>query len=128
MNLEPLNDKTILLFAMTNYSNPQCGDIEEFHEDLNRIKYIKRLLGRFEKKGILKERLILNHIIIMGNVFTPIGTTRMLFLKIEKELHSALKTFLLFLNYLPENTYDVPEVDLRDIPIDLRIMEVLRSV
>ena len=128
MNLEPLNDKTILLFAMKHYSNPQCGDIEEFHEDLNRIKYIKRLLGRFEKKGILKERLILNHIIIMGNVFTPIGATRMLFLKLEEELHSGLKTFLLFLNYLPENEYEVPEVKIKDIPIDLRIMEVLRSV
>ena len=128
MKLEPLDENTFLLFAMKQYDNPQCKDIEEFHEDLNRIKYIKRLLGRFHKKNVLKERLILNHIIIMANVFSPVGTSRMLFYKIEDELHSSLKTFLLFLNYLPENTSRIPEIELKDIPVDLRIMDALRNV
>ena len=128
MKQEPLDEKTIILFAMKQYDNPQCKSIEEFYEDLNRIKYIKRLLGRYKKKGILKERLLLNHIIVMGNVFSPLGTTRMLFYKLEEELHSYLKTFLLYLNYLPEEIHEVPEIDLRDIPVELRIMEVLRRI
>ena len=128
MKQEPLDQNTILLFAMKQYNNPQCTNIDEFHEDLNRIKYIKRLLGRYNKKGILKERLLLNHIIVMGNVFSPIGTTRMLFYKLEEELYSYIKTFLLYLNYLPEDIHEIPEVDLRDIPIELRIMEVLRRI
>jgi len=122
-----LTEKSLPVFAMRHYTNPQCSDMEEFYEDMNRIKYIKRLLGRFEKKGVLKERLILNHMIIMGNVFSPKGATRMLFFKIEEQLHSALKTFLLYLNYLPENAEEIPEVSLKDIPVDLRILEVLRK-
>ena len=123
-----LNEKTFMLYLMQNYDNPQCEGIEEFNEDINRIKYIKRLLGRFEKKGTLKERLILNHIIILGNVFGAKATCRILFHKIETELHPYLKSFLLFLNYLPEMEYEIPEVELRKIPVDFRIIKRLKEI
>jgi len=122
-----LNEKNFLLYVMRHYSNPQCEGIEEFQEDISRIKYIKRLLGRFDKKGVLKERLILNHIIILGNVFGPIPTCRMLFYKIEENLHSYLKSFLLFLEYLPELSHEIPEADIEKIPVDIRIVKRLKE-
>ena len=73
--------------------------MDEFNEDLNRIKYIKRLLRKYIKTGILRERLILNHLIILQNVFGPTVTSRILFFKVDKELYSELKTFLIYLNY-----------------------------
>ena len=123
-----IDDKNFMLYLMKNYDNPQCQGVEEFNEDINRVKYIKRLLGRFDKKGILKERLILNHIIILGNVFGPIATCRILFFKIEDRLHPYLKAFLLFLNYLPEMEEEVPEVDLKNIPVDFRIIKKLKDI
>ena len=124
---KPLDDKVFLLFAMKNYTNSSGGE-EEFYEDLSRVRYVKRLLGRYEKKKVLKERLILNHIIILGNVFGPIPASRILFYKIEKELHSYLKTFLLFLDYLPEEKGFVPEADIEMIPIELNIAKKLREI
>ena len=126
-DIDPLNDKTFLLFAMKHYSNSSNTE-EEFYEDISRIRYIKRLLGRYETKNVLKERLILNHIIILGNVFGPLNTSRILFYKLEKKLHSYLKTFLLFLNYLPENNQEIPEVDINEIPVELNIVKVLRKI
>ena len=123
-----LSENTFMVYAMKHYTNPQCEGIEEFEEDINRIKYIKRLLSRFDKKGILKERLLLNHIIIMGNVFGPTPTSRILFYKIENHLHSYLKSFLLFLEYLPEMAFEIPEVELDKIPVDIRIVKKLREV
>ena len=122
---QKLNDQTFLLYAMKHYTNPQCSSIEDFNEDLNRIKYLKRLFGRYHQKGILKERLILNHIIILGNIFGPVNASRILFFKIDVELHSYLKTFLMYLNYIPDLKYDIPEVDIDDIPIDLSIVKKL---
>jgi len=124
----PLNEKSFLIYVMQHYNNPQCGGIEEFDEDINRIKYIKRLLGNFHKKGVLRERLILNHIIILGNVFGPIPTCRILFHKIDDYLHTYLKSFLLFLNYLPETTDEIPEAALEKIPVDVRIVKILREI
>jgi hypothetical protein len=113
---------------MKHYTNPQCSSIEDFNEDLNRIKYLKRLFGRYHQKGILKERLILNHIIILGNIFGPTNAARILFFKIDEELHSYLKSFLLYLNYIPELSYKIPEVDLNNIPVDLRIIKNLGAL
>ena len=96
MDFEILNESNFVMYAMKLYDNPQCSGIEEFQEDLNRIKYIKRLLRRYHKTGVLKERLILNHIIIISNVFGIEGAVKILFYKIEKDLHSLLKTFLAF--------------------------------
>ena len=98
MDFSLLTNSNFLLYASKHYENPQCEGMHEFREDLNRIKYIKRLLRKYVKSGILRERLILNHIIILQNVFGPVVCSRILFFKINKELHSQLKTFLIFLS------------------------------
>jgi hypothetical protein len=110
---------------MKHYENPTCTGIDEFHEDLNRIKYVKRLFRKYEKSGILRERLILNHLIILGNVFGPTVTSRIMFYKTEPELHSYLKSFLVYLNYLPK---ELENIDLDSIPLDQKIVDHLRSV
>jgi len=124
---EPLSEKNFLLFAMKNYTNSSGGE-EEFYDDISRVRYVKRLLGRYDNKRVLKERLILNHIIILANVFGPANTSRILFYKIEKKLHSYLKTFLLFLNYLPEENFVFPEINVDEIPVDLNIVKILREI
>jgi|TARA_Y100000034_G_C6668513_1_gene293356 hypothetical protein len=124
--MDKLNDKTFLLYAIKQYNNPQCCDLDEFNEDINRIKYIKRLLRRYDKTGELRERLILNHIIILGNLFSPKVASRLLMFKIEEELHSYLKTFLLFLDFIPED--GIPEYDLEIIPLDNKIITSLRTL
>tara|TARA_Y100001938_G_C8040250_1_gene405782 strand:- start:175 stop:552 length:378 start_codon:yes stop_codon:yes gene_type:complete len=121
---EPLNNDNYMMVCMKFYDNPQCKGIEEFHEDLDRVKYLKRLFKKYLNSGSLRERLILNHLIILHNVLGQISV-RLLFLKLEKEIHSPLKTFLLYLNYLPET---IPEVDLVDIPVDQKIAETLRGI
>jgi hypothetical protein len=125
MEFNLLHDGNYTLFAMKNYENPQCASIDEFHEDLNRIKYLKRLLRKFRTHGILREQLILNHLIIFYNVFGIIPATRLLFAKIEPDLHPYLKTFIVYLNNLPEN---IPEADLVMIPVDIRIANKLRKI
>lgn len=118
---DELNEDNFILFASKNYNNPQCLDIEEFEDDLARFKYVKRLLRRYNQNGELQERLILNHLIVIGNVFGIPAANKMLFYKIEKELWPALKTFLIFLNYLPEN-------EKVEIPLDQNIVKVLRTI
>lgn len=125
MNFDILNDDNYILFAMKYYDNPQCSGIEEFHEDLNRIKYLKRLLRKYKTHGILREQLILNHLIIFYNVFGIESGTRLLFSRIEHDLHPCLKTFIVFLHNLPES---IPEVDLLMIPVDIRIANKLRKI
>jgi hypothetical protein len=111
---------------MKYYRNPQCTDIEEFKEDINRIKYIKRLLGRYEKTGNLRVRLILNHIIILNNVFGPEVSSRILFFKIENKFHSYLKSFLQYLKYLPPIGF--PEIELDKINTDHIIDKILKEL
>jgi hypothetical protein len=122
---EKLSPNNFVLYAMKMYSNPVCSGIEEFKEDISRVKYIKRLLLKFKKYNELRERLILNHLIILQNVFGAEACSRILFYKLPRELHSYLKTFLLYLNYLPES---IPEVDLSKINIDHRINKILLRV
>jgi hypothetical protein len=121
---EPFNDDNYMMVCMKVYDNPQCKGIEEFHEDLDRVKYLKRLFKKYLNNGVLRERLILNHLIILHNVLGPISV-RLLFFKLEKEIHPSLKTFLIYLNYLPET---LPEVDLVTIPIDQTIANTLREI
>ena len=78
MNFDMLTDENYMLFAMKSYINPQCRDVEEFHEDMNRIKYLKRLFKKYKSNGILRERLILNHLIIFTNVFGINASARIL--------------------------------------------------
>ena len=125
MNFSELNNNNFILYVSKYYDNPQCDSMDEFNEDLNRIKYIKRLLRKYIKIGILRERLILNHLIILQNVFGPTVTSRILFFKVDEELYSELKTFLVYLKYLPES---IPEVNLEEIPLDNKIVSILRKI
>lgn len=125
MNLsDPINDDNFLLYAMKSYDNPQCESTDEFYEDLNRIRYVKRLIKKYQAQGILRERLLLNHIIILNNVFGKMAP-RLMFFSLEKELHGVLKTFLVYLSFLPER---IPEVDIIRIPIDQNVVSVLREI
>ncbi|MBC8442583.1 MAG: hypothetical protein H8D80_00170 [Proteobacteria bacterium] len=119
---EPITDSNFLMYAIKHYENPECCNMEEFNEDINRIKYIKRLLRRYNKTKELRERLILNHIIILGNLFTPKVASRILIFKLEKELHVYLKTFLVFLEFIPEDGI------MDEIPLDNKIITVLRAL
>jgi hypothetical protein len=125
MDFVKLTDQNYLLYAMKHYDNPECTNIEEFHEDINRIKYLKRLFRKYKTTGILRERLILNHIIIFYNIFGIEAATRLLFTRIEQDLHPYLKTFVVFLNNLPDK---IPETDLVEIPLDTRIVAKLRKI
>lgn len=102
MVFDDLNEKNFLLYAMKEYNNPQCVQVEEFYDDLKKVKYIKRLFNQYLNEGVLKERLLLNHIIVFYNVFPVRSATRILFLKIEEEFWPILKTFLVYLSYMPE--------------------------
>ena len=126
MLFEVLNDDNFMIYAMKAYENPQCSGIDEFHEDLNRIKYIKRLLRKYKRDGVIRERLILNHIIIFCNVFGIQEGLRILFFRVEKDLWVELKTFLVMLNYIPDRM-DGDE-DFNSISIDEVIADKLRSL
>ena len=106
MIFDDLNEKNFLLYAMKEYNNPQCTEVEEFNDDLKKIKYIKRLLNQYVSEGVLKERLLLNHIIIFYNVFPPAAATRILFFKIEEKFWPILKPFLFYLKLIPEDTIE----------------------
>ena len=130
MNFDDLNEKTFLLYAMKEYNNPQCVDIDEFNDDLKKIKYIKRLLNQYISEGILKERLLLNHIIVFFNVFSTKAATRILFYKMEEEFWPMLKTFLLYLSYMPKDKIESimgKEIRVTDIPMDQGIIDRLRE-
>jgi len=95
-----LTESTFLLYAMKNYDNPQCTDMSEFEEDMKRFQYLRKLFSRYKQDNDLKERLILNHLIVIYNVF-GVDATNMLFLKLH-EFHSYLKPFVEYLNYMPQ--------------------------
>tara|TARA_B110000285_G_C14656017_1_gene394051 strand:- start:120 stop:488 length:369 start_codon:yes stop_codon:yes gene_type:complete len=118
---DELNNDNFMLYASKYYDNKQCTEVEEFYEDLNRFKYLKRLLRRYETNGELQERLILNHLIVLFNVFGIVHAKRMTFYKTDASSLSTLKTFLVYLNYLKEDEYV-------EIPLDPRIIKVLRNL
>jgi len=119
--LNELTEDNFIIYAAKHYDNPQCTDTDEFYDDLNRFKYLKRLLRRYQDNGDLQERLILNHIIVLYNVFGITAANRMMFYKMEEKYWSEIKTFLVYLNYLPET-------DKVDIPLDQKIIQVLRKI
>ena len=127
---ESLNEKNVDLYAAKMYSNPQCISIEEFHDDMKRIKYIKRLFNRYNGTGEIKERLILNHIVIFYNVFSVEAATRILLCKLDKELYPILKTFLVYFGYMPERVFGINGCDIisSDITIDNKIAQLLRKI
>ena len=131
MNLfDDLNEKNYLHFAMKYYDNRQCTSIEEFNEDLNKIKYVKRLFNRFLDTGELRTNLILNHLIVIYNVFENEAATRMLFFRVEKKFYSILKPFLIFLNRLPEKVrgIDGEDIQTNHIPLNETTIKELRKI
>jgi hypothetical protein len=129
MPFEKLDESNFLLYAAKHYDNPQCLDTEEFYDDLKRFKYLKRLFGKFEESGELRERLIINHLIVLYNVFGQ-HATRMLFLKLEP-YYPYLKPFLVLLNYMPDKVIigaECKTIYSSDIPMDQRVIEVLRKI
>ena len=130
MKFDDLNEKNFLLYAMKEYNNPQCTEVEEFNDDLKKIKYIKRLLNQYVSEGVLKERLLLNHIIIFYNVFPPAAATRILFFKIEEKFWPILKPFLFYLKLMPEDKIESimgREIKTNDILMDQGIIDSLRK-
>jgi len=109
------------LFAAQHYNNPECTSVEEFKEDLSRFKYLKRLLKRYEQAGDLQERLILNHLIVLYNVFGIEAAGRMIWYKVDENHWPVIKTFLVFLHYL-EESYKV------EIPLDNNVIQRLREL
>ena len=128
MIFDDLNEKNFLLFAMKEYDNPQCVQVEEFYDDLKKVKYIKRLFNQYLNEGVLKERLLLNHIIVFYNVFPVRSATRILFLKIEEEFWPILKTFLVYLSYMPEiiDSINGRAILSDDIQLDQGVVDRLR--
>lgn len=126
MNNSELNDANFLLFAAKNYDNPQCISTEEFLEDIKRFKYLKRLFGRYIETGEIKERLVINHLIILYNVFGK-NTTQMLFFKLSEYL-PQLKPFLVLMGHLPEKIHMMPPVFTSDIGMDDKIVNILRKI
>jgi hypothetical protein len=129
MFFDDLNESNILLYAAKCYDKPNCID-SEFDEDYKRIRYIKRLLHRYRATGELKERLILNHLVVAQNVFGVEGSTRMLFLRIDPRDYSALKTFLIYTSAMPKVVKGIREQNIisSDIPLDNRIVDILRKI
>ena len=122
MIFRELNDDNYMLFAIRQYENPHSVTKDDFLDDLKRFKYGKRLLKRFKKTGVLKSHLLLNHFIILFNIFGE-ATVPLLFYKIDKELWSTMKAFLLFLNRLPET----PKCYIHDIQVDLECFKLLQT-
>ena len=118
---EQITPANWMMFAMKNYDNPQADGEEEFHEDLKRFKYLKRLLKKHHDGGELKERLILNHIIVLTNVFGVDAASTLLLFKIEQDYWSVLKTFMTYLNM-------IPEYELVDIGMDDKVWKILESI
>ena len=116
-----LTPGNIMMFAMKHYDNPSCVDRKEFLDDMKRFKYLKRLFRKYNTSSILKVRLILNHIIVLANVFGVDASSTLLFFKIEKKHWSTLKTFLVYLNYMPES-------DMKNIATDVKVLKELREI
>ena len=129
MTLE-LTEENFIMYAMKYYDNPSCKGMAEFLDDIKRFKYIKRLLGKYTSGKELKERLIINHMIVLNNLFGVEATTKMLFFKIDKKFWPQLKTFLVFLNYMPEKIILNKGVSIieSEIPVDDKIVEILKRV
>ena len=120
-DFQKLTPENIMMFAMKHYDNPSCVDRKEFLDDMKRFKYLKRLFRKYDTSGTLKTRLILNHIIVLANLFGVDASSTLLFFKIEKKHWSTLKTFLVYLHYMPEN-------DMKDIATDVKVLKELRDI
>jgi len=129
MSFDDLNNDNILIYAVKAYDRPDCI-MSEFKDDMKRFNYLKRLFKRYRKFDELRERLVLNHIVVLCNVFSPEIATRLLFFKVAKEDYPALKTYLLFLSVMPERIKGIKGTDIvsSDIPVDMKIADILRDI
>jgi len=123
MIFDELTEENFLIFAIKNYENPQSVTKEDFNRDLNHFKYVKRLIRKYKNGNTLKAHLIINHCIILYNIFGD-AATPMFFYKLEDDLWSVIKTFILFLNKLPE----YPKCYIHEIPIDDNCMKTLQNL
>ncbi len=124
-----LNEENFIMFAIKHYDNPHCKGIEEFNDDLKRFRYLKRLLRKYDSSKNLRERLILNHIIVLYNLFGIPATTAMLFYKIEKKFWPQLKTFLVYLDLMPDIiTINNDTIRSSNIIIDENVADSLRKI
>ena len=128
MSFDDLTNDNILLYAAKAYDKPNCI-MSEFKEDMKRFNYLKRLFKRYRKVGELREQLVLNHLVVICNVFGPEVATRILFFKMAKDDFPALKTYLLFLSCMPERVKGIKGHDIisSDIPVDMTIADILRT-
>lgn len=125
-----LNDGNFLIYAAKSYDRPHILQ-SEFEDDLKHIKYIKRLFRKYRQTGEFKERLILNHVIILSNVFGVEATVNMLFFKVDEDDYPLLKTILIFLNYMPDKlslSFNKYHVRQEEIPVDLTVADILRNI
>lgn len=129
MPFEDLNNENFMIYAAKAYEKPNCL-MSEFRDDLKRFNYLKRLFHKYRKNDELREQLVLNHLVILYNVFGVEPTTRMLFFKMAKDDYSALKTYLLFLNYMPNVVRGIKGHDIKssDIEVDMKIADTLRKI
>ena len=128
MSFDDLTNDNILIYAVKAYDKPNCI-MSEFKEDMKRFNYLKRLFKRYRKVGELREQLVLNHLVVICNVFGPEVATRILFFKMSKDDFSALKTYLLFLSCMPEKVRGIKGHDIisSEIPVDMTIANILRT-
>jgi hypothetical protein len=129
MFFDDLNNDNVMLYAAKAYDKPNCI-MSEFKEDMKRFNYLKRLFFRYRRDNEIKERLIINHLIVLSNVFGVETSTRLLFYKMAKEDYSTLKTYLLFLSHMPDVVKGIKGQDIvsSDIPLDLNVVEILRKI
>jgi small nuclear ribonucleoprotein (snRNP)-like protein len=118
---ENITSDNVMMFAIKHYDNPQCEGEKEFHDDMKRFKYVKRLLRKYKDYNILKERLLLNHIIVLNNLFGPEACVTLLLFKIQREYWETLKSFLLFLNIIRED-------EISDIKENQEVLDILRKL
>ena len=122
-----LTESTFLLYAMKHYDNPQCTDMSEFEEDMKRFQYLRKLFSRYRQDNELKERLILNHLIVLFNVF-GVKATEMLFMRLH-EYHEYLKPFVVYLNFMPQLlVYDDVIINSNSIVSDEQIIKCLQEI
>ena len=128
MSFDDLTNENIMMYAVKAYDKPSCV-MSEFKDDMKKFNYLKRLFKRYRKLGEVKEQLVLNHIVVLYNVFGAEVVTRLLFFKVAKDDYSALKTYLLFLSCMPERVKGIKGHDIisSDIPVDMTIAEILRT-
>tara|TARA_Y100000992_G_C21009808_1_gene370541 strand:- start:30 stop:392 length:363 start_codon:yes stop_codon:yes gene_type:complete len=118
---EKITSENVMMFAIKYYDNPQCEGEKEFYDDMKKFKYIKRLLRKYDDSGVLKERLLLNHIIVLNNLFGPEACVTLLLFKIQKEYWDTLKSFLLYLNIIRED-------ELQEVKENKDVLEILRKL